>query len=389
MRCAIYCRLSKEDEEKQLESESIQNQKALLLRYAAQQNWDVAAIYIDSDYSGTDRDRPAFCTMLREARAHSFDIVLCKTQSRFTRDMELVEKYIHYLFPLWGIRFVTAVDHVDTALRGNKKARQINGLINEWYLEDLSENIRAVFGHKRRTGQYIGALAAYGYRKDASDHHRLCVDPPAAAVVQDIYRWYLEGMGKQKIADKLNRHKIPSPAAYREGTKKSAWTKTAVGRILKNEIYTGVMVQGKRRKVSYKSKQMRQVPPEEWVRVEGTHEAIVSQQEFRRVQALLRCKTDAQQPAQRILLEGKLFCGVCGETLNQVRAKSGTYLRCKNCKGVSITWERLRKLLLEKMQPWLPSEANEKWLPVLIGKIELEPIDRKTKQQEMTIYWKI
>lgn len=389
MRCAIYCRLSKEDEEKQPESESIQNQKALLLRYAAQQRWDVAGVYIDDNYGGADRDRPAFCAMLREARAHRFEIILCKTQSRFTRDMELVEKYIHYLFPLWGIRFVTVVDHVDTALQGSKKARQINGLINEWYLEDLSENIRAVFAHKRRAGQYIGALAAYGYRKDASDRHRLCVDPPAAAVVQDIYRWYLEGMGKQKIADRLNRREIPSPAAYREGTQRSVWTKTAVGRILKNEIYTGVLVQGKRQKVSYKSKQMRQVPPEEWVRVEGTHEAIVSQRDFHRVQEQLRCKTAAQQPAQQILLEGKLFCGVCGGRLQKARAKSGTYLRCKHCRGVSVTWEHLQKLLLEKMQPWLPAEASEPWLPVLIGKIELDTADRETKQQELTIYWNI
>ena len=246
-----------------------------------------------------------------------------------------------------------------------------------------------MFTHKRRMGQYIGALAAYGYRKDTADRHRLCVDPPAAAVVQDIYRWYLEGMGKQKIADELNRREIPSPAAYREGTERSVWTKTTVGRILKNEMYTGVMVQGKRRKVSYKSKQMRQVPPTEWVRVEGTHEAIVSSQDFRRVQELLHCKISAQQPVQHISLEGKLFCDVCGGKLYKIRAKSGIYLRCKNCKGVSITWENLQKLLLEKMHPWLPEEASEGWLPVLIKKIELEAVNRETKQQEMTIYWNI
>lgn len=389
MRCAIYCRLSKEDEEKQLESESIQNQKALLLRYAAQHNWKVAGVYVDEDYSGADRDRPAFCAMLQEAWAQRFDIVLCKTQSRFTRDMELVEKYIHYLFPLWGIRFVTVVDHVDTALQGSKKARQINGLINEWYLEDLSDNIRAVFAHKRRTGQYIGALAAYGYQKDPADRHRLCVDSTAAAVVQNIYRWYLEGMGKQKIADKLNQCSIPGPAAYRKGNTTGVWSKTAVGRILKNEIYTGVMVQGKKQKINYKSKQMRPVPPEKWVRVAGTHEAIISPEDFRRVQELLHCRAPVQRQEQRISLDGKLFCGVCGKKLHKVRARSETYLRCGTCSGVSVTWKQLQKLVLEKMPFWLSGDAGEEWMNILIEKVELEPVQRETKQQEMTIYWKI
>lgn len=389
MRCAIYCRLSKEDEEKQLESESIQNQKALLLRYAAQHSWEVVRVHVDEDYSGADRDRPAFCAMLQEARAQQFDIVLCKTQSRFTRDMELVEKYIHYLFPLWGIRFVTVVDHVDTALQGNKKARQINGLINEWYLEDLSENIRAVFAHKRRAGQYIGALAAYGYQKAPSDRHRLCVDPFAAAVVRDIYRWYLEGMGKQKIADKLNQHGIPSPAAYREGITEGTWSKTAVGRILKNEIYTGVMVQGKKQKINYKSKQMRRLPPEEWVRVAGTHKAIISPEDFRCVQELMRYKTSVQRQEQRISLDGKLFCGICGKKLHKVRARSETYLRCGTCSGVSVTWKQMQKLVLEKIPSGLSGNAGEDWMNILIEKVELEPVQRETKRQEMTIYWRI
>ena len=96
--------------------------------------------------------------MLVAAKAKKFQIVLCKSQSRFTRDMELVEKYIHGLFPIWGIRFIAVADNADTEIKGNKKARQINGLVNEWYLEDLSENVRMVFDLKRREGQYIGGF---------------------------------------------------------------------------------------------------------------------------------------------------------------------------------------------------------------------------------------
>lgn len=157
-RCAIYTRLSKEDERKdQNGSESIQNQRSLLVSYAAEQGWDIYHIYCDEDYSGADSLRPDFNRMIGAARNKEFQILLCKSQSRFTRDMELVEKYIHGLFPIWGIRFIAVADHADTQIRGNKKARQINGLVNEWYLEDLSENIRMVLDLKRRQGQYIGA----------------------------------------------------------------------------------------------------------------------------------------------------------------------------------------------------------------------------------------
>ncbi len=166
MKAAIYCRLSKEDEDKIGESESIQNQKSMLLQYAMEKGFDIYQIYSDEDYSGIDRNRPAFNSMLQAASEHQFDVVLAKTQSRFTRDMELVEKYLHGKFMEWGIRFIAVVDHVDTNDTANKKSRQINGLINEWYLEDLSTNVRSVLDHKRKEGLFIGSFARYGYCKD-------------------------------------------------------------------------------------------------------------------------------------------------------------------------------------------------------------------------------
>ena len=132
--CALYVRLSREDEDRQQpESESIQNQKALLMDYAEERGWDVYEIYSDEDYSGVDRLRPAFNRMLQAAEEGAFQILLCKSQSRFTRDLELVEKYIHGMFPLWGVRFIAVADNADTEVKGNKKARQINGLVTEWY----------------------------------------------------------------------------------------------------------------------------------------------------------------------------------------------------------------------------------------------------------------
>ena len=200
MKAAIYCRLSKEDETRGGEPERIQNQKSMLLQYAMEQGFELYQIYSDEDYSGIDRNRPAFNAMIQAASEHRFDVVLAKTQSRFTRDMELVEKYLHGKFMEWGIRFIAVVDHVDTDDTANKKSRQINGLINEWYLEDLSVNVRSVLDHKRKEGQYIASFALYGYRKDPAVKGRLQIDPEAAEVVKRIYAMALRGVGAHKIA---------------------------------------------------------------------------------------------------------------------------------------------------------------------------------------------
>ena len=339
MKCAVYCRLSREDGDGTRESESIQNQRALLTEYAAERGWEVYAAYCDDDYSGADRARPAFNRMLRDARDQKFEIILCKTQSRFTRDLELVEKYIHGLFPVWGIRFIAVVDHVDTALRGSKKARQINGLVNEWYLEDLSENIRAVFAQKRRAGQYIGSFPAYGYEKDPADHNHLVIDAQAAETVRLIFSLCLSGMGKQKIAAELNRRGILNPTAYKRargwicpGGKSALWSHATVGRILHNELYTGTMVQGVKHKISYKSNLCVSVPREAWIRVPGTHEAIIDPQVFQTVQSVLARRTRSDGSGQTHPLAGLVRCGACGASMIRVshtyKGKKRSYLQC-------------------------------------------------------------
>ena len=381
--CAIYTRLSKEDEEKQhSESESIQNQKALLTSYAAQQGWDVYHIYCDEDYSGADSLRPDFNRMLRAAREKKFQILLCKSQSRFTRDMELVEKYIHGLFPLWGIRFIAVADNADTEIRGNKKARQINGLVNEWYLEDLSENIRMVFDLKRRQGQYIGGYPVYGYQKDPRDKNHLIVEPEAAGVVRQIFQWALEGRGKQSIARMLNAMGVPNPTRYKAGRGWNSnhpvgndlglWSKTTVWRILHNEMYTGTMVQGRSKKVSYKSKATVSLPREQWFRVEGTHEAIIDPDTFQRVQQLMALRTRQDGGGEVHPLAGLVKCMDCGSTMSKTsngRKGAGRvcYLRCQRyaggggaapCTRHSIRLDRLTGLVLERLRSRIGQEYD-------------------------------
>ena len=315
--------------------------------------------------------------MIQAAQARKFQVVLCKSQSRFTRDMELVEKYIHGLFPIWGIRFIAVADNADTAVRGNKKARQINGLVNEWYLEDLSENIRMVFDMKRRQGQYIGSFPLYGYRKDPQNKNRLVVDPEAAEVVRQIFQWALEGRGKQNIAFLLNSRGIPNPTRYKAErgltgnrpaqTAGGLWGKATVRRILCNEMYTGTMVQGRSKKVSYKSKATVSLPREQWFRVAGTHEAIVDPQTFWTVQDLMALRSRGDGTGLVHPLAGLVHCMDCGSTMSKTSngkksSRQVFYLRCKLyadsgaeklCTRHSIRLDRLIDLVLERMRTYI------------------------------------
>ena len=346
MKAAIYCRLSKEDEDKIGESESIQNQKSMLLQYALENGFDIYQIYSDEDYSGIDRNRPAFNSMLQAASEHQFDVVLAKTQSRFTRDMELVEKYLHGKFMEWGVRFIAVVDHVDTNDTANKKSRQINGLINEWYLEDLSTNVRSVLDHKRKEGLFIGSFARYGYCKDPNAKGKLIIDPEAAEVVRRIFSMALNGIGAHRIARILNDEKIPSPTAYKQlhgihyrsalkNTNAALWSSPTIYQILHDQVYIGNMVQGKHKKISYKSEKTIWLPKSQWIVVENTHEAIIEREMFETVQRMMQERTRSGEKGTIHPLAKKVVCGCCGSCMEQTGRQpraDGTqrrYVRCR------------------------------------------------------------
>lgn len=370
LRVAIYCRLSEEDRNKQSEtddSNSIQNQKSMLLQYSLEQGWEVYNIYSDDDYTGSDRRRPEFNRLLNDAENHKFDIVLCKTQSRFTRELELVEKYIHGLFPVWGIRFISIVDNADTANKGNKKSRQINGLVNEWYLEDMSENIKSVLTDRRKNGYHIGAFALYGYKKDPDQKGHLIIDEEAAKVVREVFTLFSQGYGKTAIARILNDKGIPNPTEYKRlhdlrykqpRTQNSTlWKYFAISDMLINEIYIGNMVQGKYGSVSYKTKQNKPRPKDQWYRVEGTHEPIIDRELWDNVQALIAQKAKPFTVGQIGLFARKARCMNCGYTLRTNKQRDGRrYLQCltrhvakDSCIGSFISVPKLEKTVIDEI----------------------------------------
>ncbi len=405
---AIYSRLSEEDKDKlnqEDESRSIQNQKSLLITYATSHGWEIYNIYSDDDYKGSDRNRPAFKELLKDAKKRKFNIVLCKSQSRFTRELELVEKIIHGDFAEWGIRFVGLADNADTTNKGNKKSRQINGLVNEWYLEDLSDNIKTVLTDHRTKGLHIGSFAPFGYQKDPNSKGHLIIDPEAAAIVREVFELYATGMGRTGIAKILNNKGIPNPTAYKKqkgmrynGVTKSygtLWHYYTITSILENEMYIGNMVQGKYENPTYKSRHSKPVPKERWIRVEGTHEPIIEKKLWEDVQKRKQEKTKPMCTGEVGIFASKTKCMYCGYTLRSCSSNGFRYLKCPcrnvskdSCKGAFIAQRFLEQAVLEEFNSIITKYFNGASAELSITKKweeEIRRIHRENSSYEIKI----
>lgn len=379
---AIYCRLSKEDQDKISrgdESESIQNQKILLVDYATNHEMQIYKIYSDDDYAGSDLNRPGWNQMLKDAERGCFDIILCKTQSRFARSSATVENYIHGIFIEWGVRFISIVDNIDTKVKSTKKASQITGLVDQWQLEDLSENIRTVFRQKMNDGQFLGSFTSYGYMKDPNDRHKIIIDEEAAEVVKTIFDLSLKGLGVDLIAQKLTAMNIPTPTEYKRSkglnfsnpnsgtySVKGIWSTTTLKRILNNEVYVGTLIQGREKKVSYKSKKVVIAPKEEWVIIRNNHEPIISDEVFQKTQELLKhrrkaCKTTAGKKFVPHLFSGRIKCADCKSTMTKTSGRCAggyDYFICqlskksklKECTRHSIRYDYIEEYIDKKIK---------------------------------------
>lgn len=375
-RAVLYCRLSKEDIDKVNsgdDSASIINQRLLLTDYALSQGFEIVKVYQDEDYSGLFSDRPDFEKLIEDAKLQKFDIVVAKSQSRFTRNMEHMEKYLHNAFPLLGIRFIGVVDNADTDNKGNKKSRQINGLVNEWYCEDLSENIKAVFRSKMKDGQFIGSSCPYGYVKDPQNHNHLIIDTYAAKVVKKIYNLYINGAGKTKIGAILSEEGILIPSEYKTKILKQnyhnanamntakLWSYQTIHQILNNEAYLGHTVQNKCQSLSYKSKIKKAVPKDQWIKVQNTHEAIIDINTWNLAHEINDTKTKIVNANHTVgLFSGKLFCDDCGHAMvryyNNKNEFVGYYCKTykqhgnKYCSNHMIKDQELQTLVLNSIK---------------------------------------
>lgn len=330
---AIYLRLSKEDDDlscssgAKSESNSISNQRKLIYDFMkSHPELELYDEYKDDGKSGSNFDRAEFQRMMKDIEAGKVNCVVVKDQSRFGRDYIDVGKYKEKIFPKLGVRFITINEGYDSlsATSSDDLAFTINSFVYDFYIRDISTKIRTNLTAKKQNGEYAGAFVAYGYVKDSNDKSKLVVDQFAADVVRDIFRWKIEGLSPQNIAVRLNELDIPSPAEYKklsgsnyktsfQTSSKAVWSHVSVRRILKNEIYLGVMIQGKRTTPNYKTKTVVTKAESEWLRVEGTHEAIISVRDFELVQELLRDDTHCRAGDVTVpVYAGRIYCGDCG-----------------------------------------------------------------------------
>lgn len=338
-RAVLYLRLSKEDVDKVSkgdDSASIKNQRLLLTDYALAHHYKIVRTYSDDDESGLYDDRPDFEKMMTDAKLNEFDIIIAKTQSRFSRNMEHIEKYLHHDLPNLGIRFIGVVDGVDTDNEENKKSRQINGLVNEWYCEDLSKNIRSSFRAKMKNGQFLGSSCPYGYKKDPQDHNHLIIDDYAADVVRKIYHLYLAGYGKAKIGSILSSEGILIPTLYKKEVlgenyhnskmldTTRTWSYQTIHTILNNETYLGHLIQNRVNTLSYKDKKKILLPKEKWIVVRNTHEAIIDTEVFEMVQKMQDVRTrSVGSMEENGIFSGMIFCADCKHAMSRKYARRG------------------------------------------------------------------
>lgn len=365
----LYLRLSRDDGDKE-ESNSITGQRELLRDYISQRpEFREYAVRVDDGFSGSTFERPSFQKMIEDVKAGRTDCIIVKDLSRFGRNYLDAGEYIEKIFPFLGVRFIAVNDNYDSL--GDKKASDdliipFKNLINEAYCRDISVKIRSQLEIKRKNGQFLGSFAAFGYLKDEQNKNKLVVDQYAADIVRDIFKWKLEGVSPQDIADALNKLGVLSPMEYKRslGMKfttsfktnaKAVWSAGTVIRILKNPIYTGVLVQGKETTPSYKVHKRITKDESEWTVINDSHEAIISKIDFDSVQKVLKCDTRRSPDGKAVqLFSGMIFCGDCGASMVRKTVPAGekkyVYYVCSAHKqSKSCSPHRMRDTVLEEI----------------------------------------
>ena len=298
VKCGAYLRISREEWGKE-ESNSLTNQRKLITQFVKkQQNFELCREWVDDGVSGSHFDREGLRKMLCSVAKREITCIIVKDLSRFGREYIETGYYLQEFFPKHDIRFIAVCDGYDSAsahFMEQNLLMPILNILNDSYCQDISQKVRIQQEIKRQEGAYIGAFCVYGYKKDTDDHNHLVIDQAAAGVVRSIFEMKASGMSAERISAWLNEKGVLSPYEYKKEKnsrfvsgfvkeKTCLWHPNAVRRILKDEVYIGSIVQGKRKKISYKLSIRENVPSRQWVRVAHMHEPIVSDALFKKAQ---------------------------------------------------------------------------------------------------------
>ena len=375
---ALYMRLSRDDESYG-DSVSIETQRTILRRFAEENNLHVVGEYIDDGWSGTNFDRPNFQRMMQDVEAGKVNCIASKDLSRFGREHIMMDYYLEFVFPEKGIRYIAVSDNEDTE-KGLSDFVPFKNLFNEWFAKDTSRKVKNSLHAKFLAGERTFAYAPLGYRRDPDVKNRLVIDEETRWIVEKIFDLAFHGAGAAKITGILLDEQVPTPGWLnytRYGTfaniyadapekKRYAWTVGQVKSIVKNETYIGNSVHGIQTNISYKNKKKIRKPPEEWLRIENTHEAIISKEVFEQVQEQIASRRRKMKTATTQIFSGLVKCADCGWAMsygtNNSNSKPFHYFVCTNyrqhgprhcdCTSHYIRYDTLYAYVLSRLQYW-------------------------------------
>lgn len=377
---AGYIRLSKEDKIKD-ESNSVTNQKAIIESYIKDnKDLEFYDFYIDDGYSGTSFERPEYKRMYKDIVDGKVNTVIVKDLSRFGRNHIESDNYLENIFPSYNVRFISINDDIDSL----KNANFTNGvvvplknLMNDQYARDISEKVRTTLKMKQLNGEFIGTTAPYGYLKNPKDKHKFIVDRESSYIVKKIFNMILIGKSRKEIAEHLNNKNVLTPSLYKlsiENTNNEdlicskKWNSEIVNRILRNETYTGTLIQNIKTKPNYRTDKLIDVNKYEWIIIENHHEPIITKEKFDEVQQILNRKIKVNKNDEIDLFSGYLKCSHCNNHLiikkgkNQAYYYCSSYIKDKSCVKYSINKNKLEQMIRVE----------------IIKNFGIEQLDRKT-----------
>ncbi|MBQ3414317.1 MAG: recombinase family protein [Clostridia bacterium] len=404
----VYCRLSSEDGDN-AESDSIGNQREIIEFFLKnEENIEIVDYYADDGYSGTTFNRPEFKRMFNAMVNGVINTIIVKDLSRFGRNYIEVGNYIEQIFPLYNVRFIAINDNVDSY----KDPKSINNVIvpfknlmNDEYARDISNKVRSVLMTKSLNGEWVGGTCPYGYKKNPENIHQLIIDEEEAPVVRKIFKMAVDGYGHIKIAKFLNdngilcRKEVQRRKKYKLSMNAEEveivyhWSTSTIGKMVTSEIYIGNLVWNRTGSVSYKDHRQIYRPKSEWVVVKGTHERIISDEDFNRVQEIIKersCKK--KKPEKLTIYKYKIKCADCGRSMCKMEDTRDGHIcsnyYCRNYKTTSgkctphkIRTSDLDSMVIESIIMQIKSVLN---IEKAIKKIkDNNSIDKKTEYENM------
>ena len=334
---AMYIRLSREDGDK-LESESVSNQRIILERYIKENNLLLIDEYVDDGVSGTTFNRPQFNRLLNDIENEKINMVITKDLSRLGRDYIKTGYYLENFFPEKNIRYVSLLDGIDTFKDStNNDVTPFKAIINDMYARDISKKIKGVYREKELKGEYLAPIAPFGYKKSDSEKNKLIIDENVSYIVKKIFDLYSSGYGFLRIATYLDKEGIIPPSKYLNlKYQRNTWNPKSIRAILVNEAYIGNTVQNKRVSISYKVKKRKPKNENEYIRVENTHEPIITKEQFYKVQDIIKGRKTMSATKHDFLFKGLMFCHNCGRQSRvcyRGRNKKIGYIDCSLARG--------------------------------------------------------